>query len=221
MSRIPPVVLAIAAGWGISGCAPESDTAPAGDEPGATDPTTETPATETEAQELDCEDGFDDDDDGQIDCDDSDCDGVFVCTWPASVEIFSIVEYDANSTAETFGVTDCALDLGGWLDEGGSVSMCDGCDLLYTGAVTYDMGNCPSDYITTPNPLVYGFVFIDEHTRQVSTHEDGAWELLGESTRGGDGTWELTTTETVLYDVPLLGEVDVGTFTIRRTFTDG
>ncbi len=214
----------IALSLALFACAPETTT---GDDPDLDDPVgtedTADPVDDTEQEdpaELDCEDGADDDGDGLFDCADPDCGEAFVCTWPEAVSIHTVVDYDANDVAETFGVTDCVLELRGALPQGADGSACADCDLDYQGQVTYDLGSCPDDYISTPNPLTYGVVFIDEDTREYWTRDPDIWEYLGQATRSAAGAWVVATTEPVFYEVPLLGEVEVGTFTLTRTFTD-
>ncbi len=143
------------------------------------------------------------------------------CAWPTQILVHTVVNYDANELAETFGITDCVLELEGALPEGATGSDCPDCDLHFQGQVAYDLGSCPEDYISTPNPLTYGVVFIDEDTREFWTRDPDIWEYLGETTRTPEGGWNVTTVEPVLYEVPLLGDAEVGTFTIQRLFTDG
>jgi hypothetical protein len=172
--------------------------------------------------EIDCADGLDDDGDGLTDCMDDDCAAVFHCTWPDEIELQTIVEFFGNELAQSFGVGDCTLEFSGILSEETDALGFDGGDLAYEGSVDYSSSDCPEDYIDRPSTVAFAIVFLDESTREVFSQDSDSdlWATLGEVTSETDGLFRVETLEPVMYDVPIFGETEVGTFRLTRTFRD-
>jgi hypothetical protein len=171
--------------------------------------------------ELDCDDGLDEDEDGLIDCADDDCSDVFHCTWPDEIELHTMVEFFGNEIAQAFGVDDCLLEFEGVLtDESSRLGFDDG-DLVFEGPVEYLPGDCPEDYVSRPATVAFAFGFLDENTREAWSRDSdtGEWQALGEVT-AANGEFRIETLEPVMYDVPLFGDTEVGTFRLTRTFRD-
>ncbi|MEE2829802.1 MAG: hypothetical protein VX498_11495, partial [Myxococcota bacterium] len=156
-----------------------------------------------------------------VDCLDPDCAGVFHCTWPDEVAVETQVQFLANELAESFGVGDCSIEFGGVLTLDSTEPGCPGCDREYSGSVTVSSGDCPEDYIEPPVEASYGFVFLNPSEREVWKYDfdEGLWESFG-IVVGSGSTWLAEQDSPVLYDVPILGETEVGSFTILATLTD-
>lgn len=171
--------------------------------------------------EENCDDGLDDDEDGQVDCLDSDCDDVFHCTWPDEIEIDTLVEFSANELAKSFGVGDCTLEFGGPLALLDTPAGCELCDREYEGSVSVAAGDCPQEYIEPPTYGLYGFVFVAPGERELWKFDtdDELWLNLGPVESSGSN-WQLEHTSPVLYDVPIFGETEVGSFTVHESLTD-
>ena len=171
--------------------------------------------------EENCDDGLDEDEDSLTDCEDPDCADVFHCTWPERLEVVSHIEFSANELAESFGVGDCFLEIGGVLDLSVEPPGCEECDREYTGTVSVVQGDCPEDYIEPPSTAAYGFEFVTVAERDLwkLDTDDIVWESLGLIESGG-AVWSSEHSSPVLYDVPIFGETEVGEFFITETITD-
>jgi hypothetical protein len=133
-----------------------------------------------------------------------------------------MVEFFAGELALEFGVGDCISEFEGILSDGGAEPTCTACDLEYEGAVTYDLGDCPGEFIDQPPLMTIGFGFLSDTSREVWTRDDdtGAWALVGDAAQSPDGSFQIVSEEPVFYDVPILGETEVGSFRLTRTFHD-
>ncbi|MFT4977156.1 MAG: hypothetical protein ACI8S6_003061 [Myxococcota bacterium] len=146
---------------------------------------TDSTDTDEPASEADCSDGADNDDDGSIDCADSDCAAEFVCSWPDTMSHRTDIFFDGYTVeCETWlgtfeeEVDDCRTNITAPLSVATDGDICPKCDRTYVGPFTYENDNC--DDLTgdgeRPTEGRFGFVFISETERELWSQDDlGAW----------------------------------------------
>ena len=163
-----------------------------------------------------CDDQIDNDQDGQTDCDDSDCASAFECTWPDEFQHTAGVYFDASSAAELLGYDDCEIVADAVL-KNDDISACTICDRSYTGALTYSSDDCDMIEDDRPDSVTYGLIFLSETERvYYGAETDGpGWAEVGRATLGPDGAYTITTEENV--DVE---GFDAGDLTVELIFRD-
>lgn len=162
--------------------------------------------------ELECDDERDDDDDGLVDCDDDDCAGVELCTWPTQIDFETLIEFDANAIAELGGYGDCTVHVTAPLARDRAES-CEGCDRVYAGEFTFLEDDCPED-IERPQDGGYGIDFRSETEWEVFGRVEAVWTSLGVAQDDGTGTMRISdSTPVEAYGV------DVGTVSTFFSFT--
>ncbi|MFT5682863.1 MAG: hypothetical protein ACI8RZ_003787 [Myxococcota bacterium] len=200
-----------------------SDTGPSSSDSGAD--TTE-PQTET-----DCEDGTDNDEDGVADCLDDDCAAAFACNYPQNILHRTNIAFDGylvecETWIGTFDeqVDDCSTRLSSPLVVATKGNLCAECDLTFTGQFTYDFDDC--DDLTgdsaRPTEGWFGFVFIDESTRELWSQDDaGTWSKAITMTKTG-GVWEHSDSGEVVENVDDCDNspLTLGNLTVTLTFED-
>jgi hypothetical protein len=206
------------------GCTPQSldgagPDAPPLDEPLPDDDEPITDDDEPITDDDDTTDIDDDDDDTGTDDDDSNPDEDFISTWPDEIDLQTTVAFEPNEIALAFDVGPCSLSFGGVLLRE-AADTCPGCDLEYAGAVLVASSDCPEDYIATPEYRRFAFVFLDEQQRELWRLDDEEGWLLVGLIQSNNTSWESVRNEAVLYDVPLLGETEVGNFVVTDILTD-
>ena len=191
----------------------------------------ETSTTAAPEPESDCEDGADNDTDGLVDCADEDCADVFVCTYPESIGHTTNVSFDGYEVAcETWlgtfeeQVDDCVTEFTIPLTVATAGDLCSECDLTFTGPITYNEDNCDelTGDSTRPTEGWFGFVFIDESTRELwSQDEKGAWAKAVTMNNQG-GVWEFSEDGEVVEDVDGCDNspLTLGNLTVTMTFVD-
>jgi hypothetical protein len=203
------------------GCTPQSLD---GSEPGAPSPDEPLPDDDEPITDDDDDDdttGADDDDDDDTgsDDDDSDPDEDFISTWPDEIDLQTTVAFEPNEIALAFDVGPCSLSFGGILLQE-AADTCPACDLEYAGAVGVDSSDCPEDYISTPEYRRFALIFLDEQQRELWRLDDEEGWLVVGLIQSTSASWESVRNEAVLYDVPLLGETEVGNFVVTSVLTD-
>jgi len=139
-------------------------------------------------KESDCEDGLDDDNDGDIDCDDSDCDTFKECTIPEIIDHRSLFDFKGRRVVcETWigdqeeDVDDCVTDFTSALERQYEGDLCGPCDATYEGAFSYSQDTCTAifgDGTSPPASGRFGFAFLN----------DAKWVLFGKNETTGE--WE-------------------------------
>lgn len=175
-------------------------------QPGDTSPPT--PAIESA-----CDDTVDDDGDGAVDCNDSDCFEAELCSWPVSVDFSSNVFYDANALAVLGGASDCTVVTTSTLQRDRQQETCADCDRVFCGAFAYPQDNCPPGEEPRPDSGCFGYTFTS----------DTSWTMYGRNpdTQVWDQVAVLEGTGPLQWSSgaqPLLLEgTDVGTLTTSFT----
>ena len=214
----PRLILAVLA-IGCSGDIEETDT----DQPDDTD----VPTVESE-----CNDGADNDDDGAIDCDDSDCADAFECNWPDAMNHDTQMDF-AGRTIECkfagisipYDVEDCQTRFTAALTYDPNETGCTSCDRVYKGPLNWLNDSC-SELLgeTGPKPEVteYGIEFVSETERRLYVNDaTTGWTSTVTLTLNGT-SWENIT------EVPIEEDIDdcnngvqyLGDLTVRVGFTD-
>ncbi|MEZ4320552.1 MAG: hypothetical protein R3F61_23930 [Myxococcota bacterium] len=146
---------------------------------------TDTPVVPME--ETACDDQIDDDQDGAVDCNDSDCFDEELCSWPVAVGFQTDVHFDANFLAELGGYSDCDVVTTSTLQRDRNQS-CAGCDRVYCGTFAYPTDTCPQDAnVQRPTDGCFGFSFdaSTSWTMYGTNPQTSAWELVGTLTGTG------------------------------------
>ena len=135
-----------------------------------TDTDIDAPVPETE-----CADGADNDEDGAVDCDDTDCAGYFRCTLPDQMSHETLMSFDGR-TIECklagfefdYDVDDCVTSFTAALTHAPEDMSCEPCDRIYKGPLTWLEDSC-SELLgeNGPKPEVteYGVRFDSEKER--------------------------------------------------------
>lgn len=181
--------------------------------------------------ETDCEDGKDNDTDGAADCEDEDCSDAFSCSYPESISHTTRISFEGYEVAcETWlgtfeeQVDDCRTEFTIPLVVATEGKLCSQCDLTFTGAITYTEDNCDelTGDSTRPTEGWFGFVFIDESTRELwSQDESGAWAKAVTMKNTG-GKWEFSESGEVAEDIDGCDNnpLTLGNLTVTMTFVD-
>jgi hypothetical protein len=187
--------------------------------------------TNTPDPETDCEDGSDNDSDGLTDCEDDDCADAFVCNYPDSISHHTDISFDGylvecDTWLGTFDeqVDDCATQFSIPLTVATKGPLCTDCDLTFTGPITYEFDNCDelTGDSTRPTEAWFGFVFIDESTRELWSQDGaGVWSKAVTMTKAG-GKWEFSESGEVVQDVDDCDNspLTLGNLTVTMTFED-
>ncbi|MBW2256151.1 MAG: hypothetical protein JRI25_16360 [Deltaproteobacteria bacterium] len=167
--------------------------------------------TSEEGVEVDCDDGIDGDADSLVDCDDPDCDGLELCTWPTALDLDVRFDFDANPLAEFAGVQDCLIHYTSPLLQHRPMD-CAACDRVFRGPFHYVFDDCPPDE-GNPRPTEggYGLRFDSDTAWHVYFRLDEVWTSMGTATDDGSGTFVFDQTDPVNYE-----QTEVGT--LRTTF---
>lgn len=193
--------------------------------------TSDTTVPDEPVPESDCEDGVDNDEDGLSDCEDADCSEAFVCSYPESISHTTSISFDGYEVeCETWlgtfdeQVDDCVTEFTIPLTVATTGKLCSECDLTFTGAITYTEDNCDelTGDSTRPTEGWFGFVFIDESTRELwSQDESGAWAKAVTMKNSG-GVWEFSEDGEISEDVDGCDNspLTLGNLTVTMTFVD-
>ncbi len=202
-----------------------------------TDPTVEADDTGELAEavpqpESDCEDGIDNDEDGSIDCIDSDCAEVFHCTWPDAISHETEVVFDGYDVECDLGwlgtydkqINDCTTFFTAPLVRTEQGELCEACDGTFAGPITYVYDDCDdlTGDGTRPTEGRFGFRFLSETERELWSQDDsGVWQLGFTMTLQGE-SWSFTDSGEVQVDT---GDCEnspltVGNLTVTMTFVD-
>ncbi len=181
--------------------------------------------------ESECTDGVDNDEDGDIDCDDADCAGVAPCWWPTSIQHDGSFAFDGlRVVCETFwgdfdeDVADCATQYSSTLLPVDDPSLqCPTCDRTFFGALSYSVNSCESvlEGGSYPSEAYFGFVFVSESQWTLyGKNDSGAWESTGVNLNVNGDQYVFTVTEPISVDT---GNCDndplhVGDLTVTWTF---
>jgi hypothetical protein len=183
------------------------------DDDDATNPTDEgEPNVNPPEPEQDCDDEVDDDDDGRVDCDDSDCDGEQLCSWPVAMRFDSRLDFDANTLAEFGGYSDCRVTLTSDLERDRAES-CPGCDRVFTGDFTFVEDDCPPEF-ERPTEGSYGVAFQAPDEWEIFGRVEDQWASLGVAVDDGSGTLKIEDRSPVEYE-----GVEIGELTSAFSFT--
>ena len=162
--------------------------------------------------EKECDDEIDDDDDGAVDCDDSDCAAVELCTWPAAIDFETQIEFEASRLAQLAGYDDCTVNVTASLSRNRAES-CPGCDRVYSGDFQFGSDDCPEEF-ERPTDGGYGVTFQSETQWEVFGRIEGEWTSLGVAEDDGTGTLRISDTQPVEVE-----GIDAGELTTRFAFT--
>lgn len=182
--------------------------------------------------EGDCTNGIDDDEDGKIDCEDSDCDEVKICTLPQIIDHRSLFDFTGRRvTCETWigdqteDVNDCVTDFTSPLEMVLEGDLCGPCDATYEGAFSYSQDTCTAtfgDGSAPPASGRFGFAFVND-TKWVlfgKNETSGEWEEGVTLQQDGDRyTWQTTEAITVDVDECDNSPLYVGDVTVTLSFT--
>lgn len=164
--------------------------------PGPTEPVPTPP-------EVECDDTVDNDSDGAVDCDDTDCQAEVHCSWPTTVSFLTTIDYDASVLAEFAGFSDCQVEANAVLVRDRSID-CPACDWVMCGTYTYTLDNCPQDAgLERPPSGCYGFTFDATDSAWpvfIENADTGAWETIGNAVAEGNGWLSLTSQDPVIYE---------------------
>jgi hypothetical protein len=207
MRRFVPLILPLC----LFACQPYADTANAENSP------SEEASTSTHRPEDQCDDEFDDDGDGLIDCDDSDCDDIGRCAWPETVETLVHVDFEPQTIAEVMGYGPCKLQMTTSADEDDTASDCFECDQTYTGRVHYELDTCPQDVAERPFNASFGLTFLSKKKWEVwmDVSGEGEWTDGGVAERNDDGVYFAEASEVVDFN-----GVNVGTLHVKAWIRD-
>jgi hypothetical protein len=171
-----------------------------------------TPINGEEDEEVDCDDGIDDDGDSLFDCDDPDCEGLELCTWPTALDLDARFDFDANSLAELAGVEDCLVHYTSPLTQHRPMD-CAQCDRVFRGPFHYLSDDCPADSeIPRPAEGGYGLRFDSDTAWHVYFRGlDEVWTSMGTATDDGSDTFVFDQTDPLYYE-----QTEIGT--LRTTF---
>ncbi len=183
------------------------------------------------AVETDCEDGADGDQDGAIDCEDSDCADHWSCKLPDTVRYDTVINFRGNTiTCELVGI-EYDVDIGDCHTVGGgplaliddAQQSCPDCDRTYQGPLTYTQDTCASKLgQPLPTTATFGMVFLNETQRELFAPDDQwNWYSLGilEETKG---VFTLSTSEDIVLDPDGCdnGDQNIGTVSLKVDFQD-
>ena len=211
-----PTLLLAALAMGCSGQIEETDT----DQPD--DPTVETA----------CNDGMDNDEDGAVDCADSDCAAAFECNWPDALGHETQMDF-AGRTIECkfagisipYDVDDCQTRFTAELTHDPDETGCEACDRVYKGPLTWVNDSCSEllgENGPKPDTTEYGVEFISETERVLYVNDaTTGWSPTVTLVQNGS-TWENVT------EVPIEEDIDdcnngvqyLGDLTVNIRFTD-
>lgn len=209
------------------------------DDSGSSSSTTDSGSTDTTDvpdPETACDDGVDNDSDGATDCDDSDCADAFECSYPDAIAHTTVVEFDGYQVECDLGIwgthdeqiDDCVTRFTVPLTEATTGDLCPACDRTYSGPITYEQDSCLA-LIGGDRPTEgwFGFVFIDENTRELWSRDEigGGW-VKGVTLSRKGGEWRLVESGEVAEDVETdFGDCEnnpltLGLLTVTMTFVD-
>lgn len=127
-----------------------------------------------------CDDGLDNDEDGDADCDDSDCETDNYCVWPFTLNHTSIVDFKGrtieckwNGFDIDYDVPSCRTVLTSTMTMT-TDNECPDCNRTYFGNFTYTQDDC-EDGSPRPTEGYYGLVFAENKWVLFSQDESGAW----------------------------------------------
>jgi hypothetical protein len=184
--------------------------------------------------ESDCFDGVDNDEDGKIDCEDSDCVAAEPeCSWPDGIDHRSVFDFTGRTvTCETWigdfdeDVPNCQTAFNSGLTHVTDGPLCGDCDRTYYGSFDYTTNTCGEIFGGDPLPTEgrFGFVFVDDNVWELWGMDEstGAWSKAVDLKKGGDGRYTFVAPkDAVEYDS---GECDndplyVGDLVVEISFT--
>ncbi|RME23336.1 MAG: hypothetical protein D6798_13720 [Deltaproteobacteria bacterium] len=215
----------------LGACGDRADDTGHGGAPGDAGHGGQTDGGSEPAVESDCEDGADDDGDGAIDCEDSDCADHWSCNLPDSIRYDTVIDFWGNTiTCELVGIEydveigDCHTVGGGPLSRiEDPQQTCADCDRTYQGPLTYTQDTCSSKLgQPLPSTATLGLVFLNETQRELFAPDDQwNWYSLG-ILELVDGVYTLSTSEDIIIDPEGCdnGKQNIGTIDLRVDIED-
>jgi hypothetical protein len=177
-----PIVLALA----MAGCpdGDDDDQGPGDDDDVSDDDDVGDDDDQQADPETDCFDGQDNDEDGLIDCADSDCAAEFECTWPGQMQHQARFQFFSESVL----LDDCETRFESLMVKTTQGELCPMCDRTYEGQYQYSINSCAdlleAGGVDLPDEGRYGLVFISEYEREIFTRNtEGQWESVGVASR--------------------------------------
>ena len=196
------------------------------------DTDTDTDEPDDPKVETDCNDGLDNDEDGAMDCDDSDCAEAFSCTWPDALDHETEMLFDGRTieceifgTAFDYDVDDCETRFSADLTYDETDDTCSECDRVYKGPLTWEQDSC-SELLgedgPKPETTEYGLKFVSETLRTVYVNDPNTgWTKAVDLVQEGE-QWQNVTSVEIREDVDECnnGVQYLGDLTVTSLFTD-